>query len=115
MRNIVFISLTLLAGAVGVSADQGVAFPRSAAQLGAQRPAQNDPYAKLFETRGAVKDALQQAQQQMKAQPAPKKRIVCGTTIIEADQFFDQKMMVSPPKDPNLRYTIRAVEPPICK
>ena len=35
-------------------------------------------------------------------------------TIIEADPFFDQKMKVTPPKDPTVRYTIRAVDPPIC-
>jgi hypothetical protein len=57
---------------------------------------------------------LKQAQQQV-AQAAPKRKNVCGMTIIEADPFFDQKMKVSPPKDPNVRYTIRAVEPSICK
>ena len=35
-------------------------------------------------------------------------------TMIEADPSFDQKMKVTPPKDPNVRYTIRAVDPPIC-
>jgi hypothetical protein len=110
MRHALFISLTLLASAIPLSADQPSAAPRSTALFGALRPPQNGPYAKLFEAR----EALEQAQQQV-AQAAPKRKNVCGMTIIEADPFFDQKMKVSPPKDPNVRYTIRAVEPSICK
>jgi hypothetical protein len=109
MRNALFISLTLLTVAIPVHGDQPAASPQSTTQFGALRPSQN-PYAKLFE----VRDALKQAQQQV-APSAPKKTIVCGMTIIEADPFFDQKMKVTPPKDPNVRYTIRAVEPSICR
>ena len=111
MRHALFISLTLLAGAVPVNADQPTATPPSTARFGAQRPSPNNPYATLFEARENLKQALQQ----QVAQAAPKKKILCGTTIIEADPFFDQKMKVTPPKDPNVRYTIRAVDPPICK
>ena len=111
MRRALLISLTLLAGAVPLSADQPTAAPPSTARFGAQRPSPNNPYAKLFEARENLKQVLQQ----QVAQAAPKKKIVCGTTIIEADPFFDQKMKVTPPKDPSVRYTIRAVEPPICK
>jgi len=96
MRNAVFVSLILLACAIPLSADQTLK--------------SKNPYARLFEAR----DLLTQAQQQHAAQGAPKKKIVCGTTIIEADPLFDQKMKVTPPKDPNVRYTIRGVEPPIC-
>jgi hypothetical protein len=109
MRNALVISLTLLTVAIPVHADQPAASPRSTTQFGSRRPSQN-PYAKLFE----VRDALTQAQQQV-AQSPPKKTIVCGMTIIEADPFFDQKMKVTPPGDPEVRYTIRAVEPSICK
>jgi len=110
MRSALFISLTLFACAIPANADQPRATSRSAAQFGALRPRQNDPYAKLFASREALKQTLQQV-----AQAAPTKKTVCGMTIIEADPFFDQKMKVAPPKDPNVRYTIRAVEPPICK
>jgi len=109
MRHALFISLTLLAGAMPVQADQPAATPPSSAQLGAIRPPQNNPYSRLFELR----EALKQAQQQV-AQVAPKKKIVCGMTVIEVGPSIDPKMGVTPPKDPNVRYTIRAVEPPIC-
>ena len=104
-----FISVTLLAGAVPVSADQAALNPSAAAQFGALRPQASDPYSRLFEVRGALKQA-----QSALAKGAPKKTVVCGMTIIEADPFFDQKMKVTPPKDPNVRYTIRAVPPPVC-
>lgn len=110
MRHALFLSLTLLASAIPLSADQPSAAPRSTGQFGARRPPQNNPYARLFEVREAVTQAPQQV-----GQAAPKKKIVCGMTIIEADPFFDQKMKVTPPKDPKVRYTIRAVEPSICK
>ena len=113
MRHALFISLTLLASAIPLSADQTSAAPRSTAPSGALLLRQNNPYAKLFEAREAVKPAQQQVAQA--AQAAPKKKTVCGMTIIEADPLFDQKMKVTPPKDPHVRYTIRAVEPPICK
>jgi len=35
-------------------------------------------------------------------------------TIIEADPYFDQKMKVTLPKDGNVRYVIRAVDPAAC-
>ena len=108
MRTL-FISLTLLGCAVSANADQLTAAPQPTARFGTLRSPQHNPYAKLFEAR----EALEQAQQQ--AAQAPKRKSVCGMTIIEADPFFDQKMKVSPPKDPNVRYPIRAVEPSICK
>ena len=108
MLNALFISITLLAGAVPVFADQAPN-PSRAAPFGTLRPQASNPYSRLFEVREALKQAQQQAMQ-----GAPKKTIVCGMTIIEADPFFDQKMKVTPPKDPNVRYTIRAVPPPVC-
>jgi hypothetical protein len=109
MRNAPFISLMLFAAAIPVKADQPTVTAQSTAQFGALRPAQKNPYAKLFEARDALKQALQQV-----AQDAPKSKTVCGMTIIEADPLFDAKMRVTPPKDANLRYTIRAVDPPVC-
>ena len=111
MRHAVFISLTLVAGAMPVSADQPGNTPPSTVQFGVHRPAQSNPYGRLFEAR----DLLKQAQQAPGNRDVPKKKTVCGMTIIEADPFFDQRMRVAPPIDPKVRYTIRAVDPPICK
>jgi hypothetical protein len=109
MGKAVLFAVAFMACASPVYADQ-LANPQSSAQFGALRQAQRaNPYSKLFEVREALKQAQQQAMQ-----GAPKKKIVCGMTIIEADPFFDQKMKVTPPKDPNVRYTIRAVPPPVC-
>ena len=107
MRNALFISLTLLAGPV--SADQAAPNAVSTAQFGALRSQASNPYSRLFE----VRSALKQVQSALTKQ-APKRTIVCGMTIIEADPSFDQKMKVTPPKDANVRYTIRAVDPPVC-
>ena len=112
MRKALFISSTVLASAIPVYADQPTITPQSTAQFGALRPSQTNPYASLFEAREALKQALQDATKN--APKAPKKSVVCGMTIIEADPFFDQKMKVTPPKDANVRYTIRAVDPAAC-
>ena len=109
MRNVSFISMTLFGLAIPVSADQPAVNPQSTARFGAQRPPQSSPYARLFEVREALKSAQQAA-----GVKAASKKTVCGMTMIEVDPAFDQKMKVTPPKDPNVRYTIRAVEPPIC-
>jgi hypothetical protein len=114
MRNALLLSIVLLAGTMPVSADQPATTPPPPTKFGVQRPAQPNPYARLFETREALTQALKQAQHQSGNQ-APKKTVCNGMTIIEADPFFDQKMRVTPPKDPNVRYTIRAVEPPACR
>lgn len=45
---------------------------------------------------------------------ATKPTVVCGMTIIPADPTIDPKMSVSPKRDDNLKYTIRAIDPPIC-
>ena len=74
-------------------------------------PAQKaNPYAKLFDAREALKQAVRTEAQKLE----PKSKIVCGMTIIEADPYFDQKMKVTPPKDGNVRYTIRAIDPAVC-
>jgi hypothetical protein len=109
MRNVLLISITLLGLAIPVSADQAPVSPNSTARFGAQRPPQSSPYARLFE----VREALKSAQQAAGVKPASKKT-VCGMTMIEVDPAFDPKMKVTPRKDPNLRHTIRAIDPPIC-
>jgi len=113
MRNALWLSIVLLAGTMPVSADQPATTQPPPTKFGVQRPAQPDPYARLFETREALTQALKQAQQQS-GTPAPKKSVCNGMTIIEADPYFDQKMKVTPPKDDKVRYTIRAVDPAVC-
>ena len=110
MRNALLLAIALLPGTMPVSADQPAANQTPPPKFGAQRPAQSNPYGRLFEAR----ELLEQAQQQL-ARQASKKSVCNGMTIIEADPFFDQKMKVTPPKDPNVKYTIRAVEPSPCK
>jgi hypothetical protein len=110
MRNALLIAVSLLAGAAPLSAQQEVN-PQANAQLGALRQAQPaNPYAKLFATREALNTALQQ----QRGTPAPKSRVICGMTVIEVGPESDPKMGVTPPKDQQARYTIRAVDPPIC-
>jgi hypothetical protein len=117
MRHTILIaSMTLLTGAIPLSADQQAVASSANAQLGALRNAQtSSPYSKLFEVRSALTQAVQQeAQQAAQAAGAPKTRVVCGMTIIEVGPELDPKMAVSPPKDDNVRYTIRAIDPPVC-
>jgi hypothetical protein len=111
MRKALLIVTALMTGALPVSAGQGPATPRSEALLGALRNAQaSNPYSKLFEVRSALKQAEQAAQKTA----APKRRVVCGMTVIEISPEIDPKMGVTPLKDDKTRHPIRAVEPPIC-
>ena len=111
MRTALLVSLGLFLGALPVSADQVSANPQATARLGALRPARSpNPYAKLFDAREALKQAVQNEVQKSQS----KRKIVCGMTIIEADPYFDQKMKVTAPAGDNVRYTIRAVGPAVC-
>jgi hypothetical protein len=105
MLKLIVVSLTL-AAAQPALAEQAARNPETNARFGAlRRPPQANPYSRLFETPANV--ASQAAEK-------PKSQVVCGMTIIEADPWFDQKMSVAPNKDANVKYTIRAVDPPIC-
>ena len=111
MRTAFLFSIGLFLGALPVSADQAPVNPQATALLGALRHAQSsNPYARLFEAREALTQAVQSESQKNES----KTKLVCGMTIIEADPYFDQKMKVTPPKDDNVRYTIRAVDPAVC-
>ena len=111
MRTALIVSMGLFIGVLPVSAGQASVNPQATSRLGALRPAQKaNPYAELFDAREALKQAVRSEAQKLE----PKSKIVCGMTIIEADPYFDQKMKVTPPKDANLRYTIRAFNPPVC-
>jgi hypothetical protein len=113
MRKALLIAAALVMGALPVSAGQEPAPAQSSsALLGALRKAQApNPYSKLFDTRDALSQA---ARPEAAKDAAPKKRIVCGMTVIEAPPFHDARMGVTAPKDESVRYVIRAVEPPIC-
>jgi hypothetical protein len=112
MRKAILIAAVSVMGALPVVADQAPVTPPMTARLGALRAAQaSDPYAKLFEVRSALGQAIEQRPQKA---VAPKKRIVCGMTIVEVGPELDPKMGVTPPKDDKGRYTIRAVEPAVC-
>ena len=71
---------------------------------GPVRPSPVNPYRNLFQPRDARPASP--------SEPA-KAAIVCGMTVIQADPSLDSKM-VSPPKGDGVKYTIRAVPPPIC-
>jgi hypothetical protein len=113
MRKGLLIAAALLLGASPLAAEQTTADPSSTARLGALRAAQApNPYSKLFETRQALQQALQDKTAALT--PAPKRRVVCGMTVIEVGPDVDPKMGVTPPKDEKTRFTIRAVDPPVC-
>jgi hypothetical protein len=101
------IAMLMLAVAAPVVAGQSSPAPHPNTRLGAlraTRPA--DSYGKLFDVARDFKSPVQV--------PTPSQpRRVCGMTIVEADPYFDQKM-IAPKHDRNLKYTIRAIDPPVC-
>jgi hypothetical protein len=108
MRNAAVVVVILLA--VPVFAGQSAPAPKLSTGFGAHRPAQaKDPFTQLFAARQALKEAVAEA----KAWPV-KPRIVCGMLIVPADPSVDPKIAVTPPKDSELKYTIRGIEPLIC-
>jgi hypothetical protein len=111
MRQALLFSLAALLLVAPVSAQQPLN-PEANAKLGAlrQRP-RVDPNARLLAAQDALKKALAE---KTGAALAAKSRIVCGMTVVEMAPSSDPKMGVTPPKDDKTRYTIRAVEPPIC-
>ena len=46
--------------------------------------------------------------------PGPASRVVCGMTMIPADPSIDRRMRVVRPRTPDVRHTIRELQPPIC-
>jgi hypothetical protein len=84
-----------------------------AAQSG-YSPQRANPYKNLFQSKSLDEVAKTAAQPKTAVQPTQreKPRVVCGMTIIPAPNV-DPKMMVEPRTD-STRYTIRAIEPPIC-
>ncbi len=83
---------------------------------GAAQRAPVDPYKKLFQQpnleQAALTLRLREALRQAEAKQGP--RVVCGMTLIPANPGIDPKMAVEPPARDDVRYTIRAIEPPAC-
>ena len=70
-----------------------------------------DPYAKLFQQPPIERTARAQ-QLVISVAEAAKPRVVCGMTLIPAPNV-DPKMVIEPRTD-STRYTIRAIDPPVC-
>jgi hypothetical protein len=77
-----------------------------AAQSG-YSPQRANPYTNLFQSKSLDQVAKTPAPPQQE-----KPRVVCGMTLIPAPSV-DPRMVVERPKAAT-RYTIRAIEPPIC-
>ena len=101
------VALVMLTAVSPVFAGQTNPTPRSAAGFGALRPAQPDPYRKLFEPQKAMPQPA--AVNQAAARP----NVVCGMMIMPADPKHDPAMVL-PPKADGVDYKIRALDPPIC-
>ena len=75
-------------------------------------PDKKNPYSKLFTP------ARQVSTQAAPTRPAPgvagKPEVKCGMTMIPADPSIDPLMAISPPRD-GTSFTIRAIEPSICR
>ena len=99
MRKTLLLSLLLVAGTMPASADQAPRNPRN-------------PYARLFDVQEALKKAVQEKPASFTA--APRSKVVCGMTVVEVTPALDPKMGVTPPKDEKTRFTIRAIDPPVC-
>jgi len=99
--------IVMLSAASPVFADQSVPAQRNAAGFGALRPAQADPYRKLFVPHKAV------PQPGIANQLAARPNVVCGMTIVPADPKNDPSMVLQPKAD-GIEYKIRAIDPPIC-
>jgi hypothetical protein len=79
------------------------------ARFGALRPAQPNPYAKLFDAR-----PLSISDSQLSNKGESKRTVVCGLTIVQGDPQIDPKIFVTKKND-TVDYTLRKVEPPLCK
>jgi hypothetical protein len=83
--------------------------PPAASRLGALRPAQSNPYGKLFEAR-----QLAPLRALASKTESPKRTVVCGLTIVEGDPQIDPKIAVTKTNEA-VDYTIKKIDPPICK
>jgi len=85
----------------------------TAAQPGWQ-PHKSNPYSGLFQPAPLVKPT-ERTQATQPLTPA-KPKVVCGTTVMTADPSIDPKFkFMIPGPDRPTRFTIRAIDPAICK
>lgn len=78
------------------------------------RPNKSNPYSGLFQPAPLVKPTERTPATQPLTTAKPK--VVCGTTVITADPSIDPKFkFMIPGPDRPTRFTIRAIDPAICK
>lgn len=96
--------------ATPVLADQS-ARAASTPRFGVLRPSPANPYRQLFTPQlpKTIPSPLTSPRK-----PDAKPNVVCGMTVVPADPSIDPKMGVTPQRDANLSYTIRAIAPPQC-
>jgi len=107
MLKAVVVALTLVA-AQPVTAGQLPSGSSPTTRFGALRP-QAQPYKNLFKAATLLPPVATQSAPTDPSRPT----VVCGMTVIPANPKIDPKMNVTPKTD-GTRYTIRAIEPPIC-
>lgn len=72
----------------------------------------SNPYSRLFPVPGV--EAVAQPQPTPRRAPAAEPKVVCGMTLIPADPQIDPRFAIPIPQD-GTRFTIRAIEPPVCR
>lgn len=101
--GIAFLTTTIFAGTVFASA-------KPVTQSGWQR--KSNPYSGLFQPAPLVRPSERSQATQPSTPATPK--VVCGMTVFPADPSIDPKFAVTPP-DRATKYTMRAIDPTICK
>jgi hypothetical protein len=82
-------------------------------RLGTERESKrSNPYSGLFKPNGRERAAAAIPPAPPGVDTAP--RVVCGMTVVPVDPSLDRGIAVSP-SDRSTRFTIRGVEPPICR
>ena len=107
MLKAVVVALTLVA-AQPVTAGQLPSGSSPTTRFGALRP-QAQPYKNLFKAATLLPSVATPSAATDPSRPT----VVCGMTVIPTNPKIDPKMTVTPKTD-GTRYTIRAIEPPIC-
>lgn len=94
-----------------IFASNVIGSPAPVAQSGWQ-PHKSNPYSGLFQPAPLVKPTERAHVSQPPTLAKPK--VVCGMTIIPADPSLDPKFARTPP-DRSTNFTMRVIEPTICK
>lgn len=75
-------------------------------------PARANPYSRLFPVPGAEPGGRPTPTE--RRAPTPEPKVVCGMTLIPANPQIDPGIAVAPPRN-SPRFTIRAIEPSVCR